>query len=366
MFAVVTPTLNERGNLRPLALAISAVLEGITWELVVVDDDSPDRTWEEAALLAREGLPVRCVRRVGRRGLASAVIEGALACDADLIAVIDADGQHDERLLPAMRRLLASGDAELVIGSRYVDGGGTGDWTAGRRLMSDFATRCAALLIGRTITDPMSGFFAFRRAVLDAALYDLSQQGFKILLDLVASSPRPLRIVELPYVFRPRRAGASKLDLSTLAEFLFLLVEKATRGSVPPRFVLYALVGGVGLLPHLAVLVLLGAAHFRFLPAQTIATGVAMSVNYVVNNAFTYRSQRLRGAAFARGYVIYGAICSIGALANIGVANLAIGTWRSWSLAGIAGALIGSVFNFGVATQLVWRSRRRPVVTGAA
>lgn len=357
--SIVAPSYNERANVRPLASAIAAAMAGIAWELIVVDDDSPDGTAAEVAALRAEGWPVRVIRRVGRRGLASAVVEGALAAEADHIAVIDADLQHDERLLPRMLALMAAGEADLVIGSRYVGEGGIGDWSAGRARISRVATRCATLLIGAGVSDPMSGFFAMRRDAFDACVADLSQQGYKILLDVLTSSPRRLVVVELPYTFRRRRHGESKLDVMVAAELLFLLIEKASRGFVPPRFVLFCAVGGIGLAVHLAVLALVSASGVAFLPAQSIAAFAAMTGNFAINNAVTYRAQRLRGARFLVGYLVFCLICSVGGLANIGVADLVLVGSGSWPLAGIAGALMSAVFNFGAASQLVWGRRRR-------
>ena len=357
--SVIAPAYNERPNMAPLVQAVAAAMGDIRWELVVVDDDSPDGTAEAANELARQGYPVRCIRRVGRRGLASAVVEGALASTAPYLAVIDADMQHDERQLPRMLELLRNGDADLVIGSRHVEGGSVGDWTEGRQAMSRFATRCAHMLIGRNISDPMSGFFAIPRDVFHACIYDLSQQGYKILLDILASSPRPLKVVEVPYVFRNRQEGESKLDILVLSEFLFLLIEKFTRGLIPPRFVLFSLVGGLGLVLHLLVLEIAGAAGAGFDTAQIIATFTAMTLNYLINNSITYRSQRLRGTRLIWGYVLFCLICSVGAVANIGVASLVLSGSGSWPVAGAAGALMSAVFNFGAASQLVWRQRRR-------
>lgn len=357
--SIVAPAYNERANIDPLVRAIARAMDGAAWELIVVDDDSPDGTADAVHAMAREGFPVRCIRRVGRRGLASAVVEGALASSADFIAVIDADGQHDEALLPRMLATLRRGEAELVIGSRHVEGGGLGDWSPTRRRMSDAATWCAGAVIGNDVSDPMSGFFALRRDVFDACVHDLSQQGYKILLDILTAAPRSLRVAELPYVFRSRVAGESKVDVLVLAEFLFLLIEKATRGLVPPRFVLFSMVGCLGLACHLAVLELLGHAGFRFLPAQIVATLAAMTLNYAVNNEITYRSQRLAGWRYAIGYGVFCLVCAIGGIANIGVADLVLTGLDSWPIAGIAGALMSAVFNFGAVTQFVWGQRRR-------
>ena len=356
--SVIAPAYNEADNVAPLVEAVAGALDGIAWELIYVDDDSPDGTADRVLEMARKGYPVRCIRRIGRRGLASAVVEGSLSAEGEYIAVIDADLQHDETRLPIMLDLLRRGEADVVVGSRHVDGGGLGEWSKTRQQMSAFATWCAKLVIGSTVNDPMSGFFALSRATFHACVYDLSQQGYKILLDILTSSPRPLAIAEVPYVFRNRQAGESKVDAMVLAEFLFLLVEKITRGMIPPKFVLFSLVGTLGLGLHLAVLETLKRLDFAFIPAQVLATIAAMTLNYVINNSITYRTQRLTGTRFVIGYVIFCAVCTIGAVANIGVANLVLAGYDSWPVAGIAGALMSAVFNFGAATQLVWNQKR--------
>ncbi len=358
--SVIAPTYNERGNIRPLVAAITAALRDTAWELVFVDDDSPDGTYLEILEVAAEGAPVRCLRRVGRRGLASAVVEGAMSASAGIVAVIDADMQHDEKILPRMLALMQSTDTDIVVASRHLEGGGVGKWSASRRRMSAFATWSSRLLIGKSVSDPMSGFFMTRRAVFDAAIYDLSQQGYKILLDILTSSPRTLKVAEVPYVFRDRLSGESKVDIMIVVEYAFLLIEKFSRGIIPPRFVLFSCVGGLGLVAHLATLKLTITLGTGFLAGQMIATLCAMTFNYVLNNSITYRTDRLRGRRFAVGYLIFCVICSTGAIANIGVADMTLAHGASWPLAGVAGALMSAVFNFGVATKLVWgRPRRR-------
>lgn len=361
---IITPTYNERDNIRTLVNAISSAMGDAPWELVVVDDDSPDGTWQEVLAVAAEGAPVRCIRRVGRRGLSSAVVEGALSARSEFVAVMDADMQHDERLLVRMLELLRKADADIVIASRHAEGGGLGGWDQQRARLSAFATYCSRLLIGREVSDPMSGFFMTRRSVFDELAYDLSQQGYKILLDILTSSKRPLKIVEVPFVFRDRAAGESKLDTMVIAEYAFLLIEKLTHGIVPSRFILFSIVGGLGLVVHLTVLTMLKSTGPTFLEAQTIATVVAMTFNYVVNNLTTYRAQRLRGVQFVVGYFIFCAVCSLGALANLSVADFAISHVNSWAFAGAAGAVMSAVFNFSVSTKFVWgrMKKRRQVV----
>ena len=281
------------------------------------------------------------------------MVEGALAANGDILAVIDGDFQHDETLLPKMLALIAAGDCDVVVGSRHAEGGGgLGAMASDRAARSSLATRIGALLVGNSVSDPMSGFFMIRRDVFEASVYDLSQQGYKILLDILTSAPRTLRVKELSYTFRERRAGDSKLDILVVAEYGFLLIDKLTKGLIPPRFVFFAAVGGLGLFVHLTVLYILKQFGVQFIAAQTSAIGVAMAFNYVVNNYTTYRDQRLKGGAFFVGYLIFALVCSIGAIANVGVADLAIRQTGSWPIAGIAGAVMGSVFNFSA-----WRTR---------
>lgn len=357
--SIIVPTYNERDNMRAFVAAVGEALGDLAWEMIVVDDDSPDQTWVEVAAIAQDEPRVRCLRRIGRRGLSSAVIEGALVANADVVAVIDADFQHDETLLRPMYDKLEATGADLVVGTRYADGGGVGEWNRRRAGMSDLATRISRMLVGNQTSDPVSGFFVVRRAVFASAVYGLSQQGYKILIDLISSSPRPLKIEEMPYVFRTRRAGESKISLMVLAEFAFLLIDKLSRGLIPPRFVLFAIVGGLGLGVHLAILSIGGALGLGFLPAQSWAVAGAMVFNYVVNNEFTYRDKRLQGVSFLLGLPLFMLVCSIGAVANVGVADLAIQQTGSWSLSGIAGALMGAAFNFGAASSFVWGRRRK-------
>lgn len=357
--SVIVPTYNEFANIEPLVAAVRDVLGDLPWEMIVVDDDSGDGTSDEVLRIARIEPRLRCLRRVGRRGLSSAVTEGVLAANGDVIAVIDADFQHDEAKLPVMYRRLIDEKADLVIGTRYAGAGGVGDWGETRARMSSIANRLSRRLVGYRTTDPVSGFFLVRRDVFVSALYGLSQQGYKILIDILTSATRPLKVIEEPYIFRRRAHGESKISMMVLAEFAFLLIDKVTRGWIPPRFVLFAGVGGVGVVVHLCALFLGRRAGLDFLDAQVAATFTAMVFNYVVNNQFTYSDRRLAGWKFWRGLVLFVLICSIGALANVGVAELAIQRTHSWTGAGILGALMGAVFNFGVASSLVWGQHRR-------
>lgn len=353
---VVVPTLNERDNIGPLVELLDAALAGIAWEVIFVDDDSRDGTADHVRAVARRDPRVRCLQRIGRRGLSTACIEGILASAAPYVAVMDADLQHDERLLPHMLATLENEPVDLAVGSRHVAGGGIGEWDRSRASISSVATRLSRVICKTDIADPMSGFFMLRRAVFEGALRNLSGQGFKILLDLLASAPQPVRIKELPYEFRRRRYGESKLDTLVAWEYMMLLADKMVGHIVPVRFALFALIGGVGLVVHMIVLGLtLAFAGIGFTAAQAVATVVAMTSNFFLNNLFTYRDQRLRGWRAARGLVSFYAICSLGAVANVGIASYVFAQDQVWWLAGIAGVVIGSVWNYAVSSVFTWK-----------
>jgi dolichol-phosphate mannosyltransferase len=355
---VVVPTFKERDNVAPLAELVHAALAGVDWEIIFVDDDSSDGTAAAVRALAQRDPRIRCLQRIGRRGLSSACIEGMLASSAPYVAVMDADLQHDERLLPRMLEALKREHCDLVVGSRYVAGGGVGEWDARRAGISSLATRLSRIICKAEIADPMSGFFMLRREVFERAVRRLSGQGFKILLDILASSPSPLRLKELPFQFRQRRFGDSKLDTLVAWEFGMLLADKLVGHIVPVRFALFAFIGGLGLAVHLAVLrAALAVPALDFTQAQAIATLVAMTSNFFLNNLFTYRDQRLGGWRLFTGLLSFYLICSVGAVGNVGIASYVFASDHVWWLAGIAGAIVGSVWNYAVSSVFTWRRR---------
>lgn len=354
--SVVVPTMNEHDNIEPLLDRLRLVLRGIAWEVIFVDDDSRDGTPARIAELARTDARIRCVRRLGRRGLSSACIEGILTSTAPFVAVMDADLQHDETLLPAMLELLQTEPLDLVVGSRHVVGGSSDGFGEGRARISRLAARLSRLVLRADVADPMSGFFMARREALEQALPRLSSIGFKILLDLFASSPRPLRFKELPYQFRARQHGLSKLDSRIIWEYLMLLADKLVGHILPVRFLLFCLVGALGLVVHLTVLDAgLKLLDLEFTAAQTLATVIAMIGNFTLNNTFTYRDRRLRGMRFIVGLLTFCLVCSVGSIANVGIASALFAADRTWWLAGAAGALVGALWNYTLSSMVTWR-----------
>jgi dolichol-phosphate mannosyltransferase len=361
--SIVVPTFNELGNVVELRDRVAAALPGVDWELIYVDDDSPDGTAERLTELAQQDRRVRCMLRIGRRGLATACIEGMLAASSPLVAVIDADLQHDETRLAQMLELLGDADVDVVVGSRYVEQGSIGEWGRARAAISRLATRLARSVLEADLRDPMSGFFMMRRdAVLACVRNGMSGVGFKILLDLFATSPRPLRFRELPYTFRERHSGQSKLDANVGWEYLLMLLDRLFGGVVPIRFLAFSLIGALGLGVHMAALaLLLKGLGMGFVAAQTAATLVAMSSNFALNNLLTYRDQRLRGWGLLRGWLSFVVACSVGGLANVGIAAWLFQREGGWIVPAVAGVLVGAVWNYALTALYTWNrpARRR-------
>ncbi|MGZ3288665.1 MAG: glycosyltransferase [Xanthobacteraceae bacterium] len=356
--SVVVPTFNERDNVTTLFRRLEIALAGKAWEVIFVDDNSPDGTWNVVRGLARQDSRVRCIRRIGRRGLSGACIEGILASSAPYAAVIDADLQHDETRLPKMLALLEAEEADLVVGSRYIEGGSADSFDKQRAGASQFATEVARRVLRVKIADPMSGFFMIRRDRFEQLAPQLSTQGFKILLDIVATARGELRVREIPYTFGSRLHGESKLDTMVALDFLGLVLAKLTHDVVSLRFLLFAMVGSLGLFVHFAALyVALEAFDLPFPNAQGVAALCAMTSNFILNNFLTYRDQRLKGLAILRGLLLFYLVCSVGLLANVGVAWSVFDQEPIWWLAGAAGALMGVVWNYAMSGLFVWRKR---------
>ena len=356
--SVVVPTFNERDNVVALYRKLDAALKEIAWEVIYVDDNSPDGTSDVVRKLAAEDPRVRCIRRVGRRGLSGACIEGILASSAPCAAVMDADLQHDETQLPKMLALLESGAAELVVGSRYIEGGSAASFDSQRAGFSKFATSVAKRLLRVEIADPMSGFFMIRRDRFEQLAPELSTQGFKILLDVVATARGTLRTTEIPFTFGSRLHGESKLDSMVALDFLGLVLAKLTHDAVSLRFLLFALVGSVGVVVHFTGLFVAHEVwHWPFPESQACGAILAMTSNFLLNNFLTYRDQRLKGLGILRGLLLFYLVCSVGLLANVGVAFSVYDQEPIWWLAGAAGALMGVVWNYAVSSLFVWRKR---------
>ncbi|MDB5528348.1 MAG: Dolichol-phosphate mannosyltransferase-like protein [Devosia sp.] len=357
--AVIVPSFNERGNIELLYEKLAIALGATAWEMIVVDDNSPDGTAAVVNEMSRVYANVRCIRRFGRRGLSSACVEGMAATSAPYVAVIDADLQHDEAILPQMLEKALAG-ADLVVGTRFAGEGSAATGLSATRLSgSRLATKMAAMIAGQPISDPMSGFFLVRRDIFENVAPKLANDGFKILIDLIVTSARsgkPLQIAEVPYTFRPRHAGESKMNPLIVIQYLGLWASKLSGGILPPSFLLFGLVGVTGVVVHMATLGLftysLGA---NFVISQIAATMVAMTWNFWLNNNLTYADRRLHGRKLVFGLIGFYAICALGGIANISVASGIYNLDHQTFAAGLAGAVMSSVFNYAVTRAFTWK-----------
>ena len=358
--SVVIPTYNERDNVPAIVEKLDRTLSGLGWEVIFVDDSSPDGTASAVRALAQTDPRVRLISRHNRRGLSSAVVEGGLAAAGDVIAVMDGDLQHDESVLPDLYRRVASGEADIVAASRFLATGKTeGLSSREREQMSNTGIKLANFFFGLNLTDPLTGFFAMRRETLERATPNLSALGFKILLDVITSlKPRP-KVIEVPFTFRNREHGESKLDNRVMYDFFLFFLEKMIGRfvPVPARFLSFAVVNGFGILLHLAILVpAVSLFGVGFDQAQLGATVVSMFSNYALNNAITYHDVSLKGWRFWFGFVVFAVLCSVGIFANVGVASMLHREFAGmlYVLPALAGAFITVVWNYVATKFFVW------------
>ena len=357
---IVVPTYNERLNIRPLVSLLENALTGIDWEVVFVDDDSPDGTADEVRELAKSISNIRVIHRVGRRGLSGACIEGILSSAGPYVAVMDGDLQHDEKILPLMLDAFVSDlDLDLVIGSRNVHGGSSGNGLSRIRSWgSDFATWLARRLLKINVKDPMSGFFMIKLDSFREVVNELQSQGFKILTDVLSASRGGWKVKEIPFIFKERQNGESKMDGAVTLEYFGLILARLTGGTISIRFVLFLLVGLTGVLVQLLMVgVFLNLLKFSFFYSQIFAVIAAMTSNFFLNNMLTYRDQALSGKRIFIGLVSFYFVCSIGAIANVAVANLVYSFVSLWILASFLGSVMSSLWNFMSSKWLTWRIR---------
>ena len=356
--SIVVPTLNERDNVEVLFARLSERLGSLPWEMIVVDDDSLDGTWAWARAQARSDVRLRCLRRVNRRGLAGACVEGMLSSSAPVVVVMDGDLQHDETILPSMVKIIVDGEADLVVGTRHEQLAPEQAFGRARAWLSAAGTLMARAVTTQVVSDPMSGYFAIRQNLCEALAPRLGTEGFKILLDILSKAPAGLRVMEVGYGFGRRLSGTSKLDARVLVDYLGLLIHALSRERVPPRFGAFLLVGSSGLVVHACVLQGLHGAwpQAGFYGVDLLATYGAMGTNFLLNNLLTFRDQRFRGWRMILGMGRFAAVCSIGVIAGLSVSTWILDPARWW-LAGLSGALVSAVWNFGASSALVWNGR---------
>ncbi|WP_204138903.1 glycosyltransferase [Halomicronema sp. CCY15110] len=372
LFSLVIPTFNERDNLQALVEKLTGILDAAVpnqYELIVVDDDSPDETWQIGLQLAQTYPQVKVMRRVGEKGLSSAVIRGWQVAQGEILGVIDADLQHPPQVLLDLIAKVQGG-ADLAVGSRHVEGGGVSEWSIIRRFLSRGAQVLGLLIlpnvVGR-VSDPMSGYFVCRRAAI--ADTELNPRGYKILLEVIGRGEVDV-IDEAGYVFQERTAGASKVTWKQYIDYIHHLLRLRSRGRIgkirrnfPTKaFFRFALVGLSGVFVDMAVLYLLHTGlDLPLTRSKILAAEVAILNNFIWNDLWTFaaisRSQKGWGARFKR-FLKFNMICLAGLVLNVLALNLIYNLifGQKWAYAAnlIAIGLV-TVWNFWLNMKLSWR-----------
>tara|TARA_B100000575_G_C23131960_1_gene656775 strand:+ start:1912 stop:3003 length:1092 start_codon:yes stop_codon:yes gene_type:complete len=362
LLSIISPTYNEADNIYPFIEKINKSLNTNDYEIIFVDDNSPDDTHKIIKKASKTYTNVRCIRRIGRRGLSSAVIEGALSSSADFLVIIDADLQHDEKLINKMLELAKKEFLDVVVASRFKKEKKSLGLSTTRNYISRFANFLANKITNTNLSDPMSGFFLIKRSVFEDLAINLKGYGFKILLDIFASSNRRIKYKEVSFNFRKRIFGNSKLDSLVVWEYFLLLWDSRMGKILPARFLSFCIIGGSGVIVHLTILYVLISYKAVFLYAQTISTFFAMTSNFFLNNILTYSDRRKRGIDMVKALFIFYLTCGLGAFANIGVANFIYNGSIAklsgmWFFSGLIGAFVGALWNYMMSSQITWKNK---------
>jgi len=349
VLSIILPTYNERENIGVLLERIDRALRaaGIPYEVVIVDDNSPDGTAGFAEELSKT-YPIRVVRRPGKLGLSSAVLDGFKVSRGRFIAVMDADLQHPPEVLPKMIEKLVNHECDVVVASRYTEGGSVGNWSFLRRLVSWGAILVARVLLPkvREVRDPMSGYFMFRREVVEDSISEMNPRGFKILLEVLVKG-KVGKVCEVPYTFGRRYLGKSKLGPSEILNYLMHVLD------LSPEYVRFTIVGAIGTVVNLGVLALLryllGIPHAI---ASAIAIEASIINNFILNDAWTFRR---RGGTWWHKILKFHASSAAAVLVQWGVSNMVYYIVLSSSItAQLIGVLAGFILNYITSKKFVW------------
>ena len=363
LFSLIIPTYNERPNIMSLVRRVTECLAQITnsFEVIIVDDDSPDKTWKIAEVLSRENSHVRVIRRRGEKGLATAVVAGWLAARREILGVMDGDLQHPPEVLAKLLNTSLQEQADVVVASRHVNGGGTGDWNLVRRFISWGATSLMTFLLpdsSRLIRDPMSGCFILRRSVIEAV--QLTPQGYKILVEVLARG-QYRRILEVPYTFEVRKEGKSKLGLKQYRDFLIHLGSLAWETGHLRRFLRFCAVGLSGVIVNeVALWFFTAVGGFYYIYASLLAVELAIVNNFVLNDRWTFRDrscqQRGRENSIKRFYQ-FNLICGVGAILNVGILwVLTSFMGLHYLLSNLVGTTASMFWNYGLNGCITWKT----------
>lgn len=351
--SVVLPSYNEAANIAEVIhRAQKALADYPNHQVIVVDDNSPDGTWEIVDELGQTDPRIQCYRRIDRHGLSSAIIDGLNMGDGDAMLVMDADLQHDPDAIPKMVAELK--ETEIVVASRYIEGGGTSDWGAMRRFMSRFATKLSHWTLGLSTSDPMSGFFGLRRSCFENISDHLQPRGFKTLMEILVRA-KGASVGEVAYTFGSRHAGDSKLGSAVLVDFFLQLIELRTGHVVSGRFFRYCLVGASGVLMQLGAFNLIRLGDIQESLALGLAILLAMLSNFILNNIWTFKDRGLSVTESMSGFIRFALISGIGAFINHSI-SLRVEQITHWDLtwASLIGIAVATVWNYQLNKGFTW------------
>ena len=358
--SIVIPTYNEKDNVIIILEELKKVLKSISHEIIFVDDNSPDGTSAVVKDCMKKSSKIRLIHRIGRKGLAGAVIEGIFSANADIVAVMDCDLQHDETKLLDMINLFSKNNSlDLVIGSRFTETGEISEkaFSKIRKLGSKATTLIIKKVLNITSTDPLSGFFMVKKESFLKSSENLQTQGFKVLADFLATSGKNIEIKEIGYRFKNRLAGESKMSFLTILELIGLVLSQILKGRVSIRFILFCMVGLSGIFVQLLITGLVMLLINQFPTSQTFGIIAAMTSNYFLNNIITFQERKLKSLDLIRGLFSFYLICSLGAFTNIAIATYIFSFSSNWLISSFIGACFGAVWNFTLSSIFTWKSK---------
>ena len=355
--SIVVPTYNESKNITPLYENLCKVLPHNDWELIVADDDSPDGTAEVARCISGAH-NIRIINRRRGKGLSPSVIDGVQASHGDYIVVMDADGQHDERLIPEMIRILDTQDIDVVSGSRFMHGATQRGLNSPRFMLSKYGTFLLNIILNKNLSDPLTGFFSTSRKDFLDLIPRMENQGYKIFAEYI-SLKKQARIIELSYNFRPRLTGESNLNSLVIWNFMVFIVAKILRGKIPEAFLSFVFVGGLGAILHiLCFYVTFSYMEVAFHSAQLISTAIATIFNFHLNNRLTFPTRQLRGHVYYSGLFKYFVASSIGIFANVSIATISYEQVHYGAIiSSLLGAIIDAVWKYTFAESIIWKEK---------
>tara|TARA_Y100000991_G_scaffold144045_1_gene108785 strand:- start:332 stop:1441 length:1110 start_codon:yes stop_codon:yes gene_type:complete len=361
IISIVIPTFNEQNNVSKIINQLLNLDIDYELEIIVVDDNSYDGTAKLVREYGRLDKRVRLINRLGRSGLSSAIKEGCLCASGDIIAVMDADGQHDPSYIVLALETIELKKVDIVLGSRFAKGAIIKGLSIERKSSSSIANNLARLSLYGSydyLTDYMSGFFVFKRNVCIELIEKIDVHGFKFFYELLAISKGKLKILEIPLIFNERMYGDSKLDLPVVWDFLISLLHTFCGRIVPRRAVSFALVGSTGVFIQLSTIYfLLALTNFDFETVLPVGVIIAASSNFIINNILTFRSNKLLGKNFYTGLLKFLLVSSLPIIANVGVTNLFYSKFSTNTFfSQLVGIFVVFIWNYAASSKVVWNN----------